>query len=241
MSSLVSTQHKLISTRINTVSNWQHLEETANCWLTAHCWLTANCLFSLPGDKKLSKSTLLSDSSRKMACWLSDAGLWLELTTNSLRQKSSLICLSTSFPLPCINPQALINTVSWNHWKSCQTWVWTWQDKFSGNCWHEATNILQLALMEWKRKASKLRPLLSLSTSCGLLGWLSKGLARIGQNAPLNQNSKAQQRFFSLLPVLCLNLWCLFDHGRLHLAWDWACNLRSDSPGISNLKGPFLS
>ena len=32
---------------------------------------------------------------------------------------SSWLCLRTSFSLPCINPQALIRTVSWNRWKSC--------------------------------------------------------------------------------------------------------------------------
>ena len=55
------------------------------------------------------------------------AGLWSELTTNSLRKKSTWICLSTSFSLQCINPLALVCTVSWNQWKYSQTWVWTSQ------------------------------------------------------------------------------------------------------------------
>ena len=53
-----------------------------------------------------------------------------ELKTGSLRQNSSWTRLSKSFPLPCtcINPQALIHTVSWNQWKvpcDCVTCVWT--------------------------------------------------------------------------------------------------------------------
>ena len=77
-------------------------------------------------------------------------------TTNSLRQKSSWICLSTSFSLPCINPQALIHTVSWNQWKSCWTELGPESGQATGKFFHqclhdspaEATNILLLALME---------------------------------------------------------------------------------------------
>ena len=86
------------------------------------------------------------------------ADLGSELTTNALRQKSSLICLSTSSSLPCINPQAqaLIGpaSVSWKScWSVCWIWVWTIQVFLSlpltiSQCWHEATNILQLALMQ---------------------------------------------------------------------------------------------
>ena len=54
---------------------------------------------------------------------------------------------STSFSLPCINPQDLVHTVTWSEWKSSQTWVWTSQ-VLSPVIAYEATNILQLALME---------------------------------------------------------------------------------------------
>ena len=74
--------------------------------------------------------------------------------------------------------------------------------------------------MEWKRKARKLRPLLSFSSSCGLLTWQSQGLASSGQNVSLNQNFL---NFFLFLTIL----WCPFDHGRLHSAWHCAWHLKS--------------
>ena len=53
---------------------------------------------------------------------------------------------------------------------------------FSSHCSHEATNILQLAL-KWRRKTrtAQASPRLSLSMSCGLLGWLSQGLATVAR------------------------------------------------------------
>ena len=115
-SSLVSTQCQLASTNINSVSS---------------------SLRPLPSDKV----TLSSDSSRKMASWLSVLGS--ELKTNSMRQKSW--CMSrTSFSLPCINPQDLFCTeswkIAWNQWKSCRTCQWVWQAKFF------------LSLLTWSNK-----------------------------------------------------------------------------------------
>ena len=63
------------------------------------------------------------------------------------------------------------------------------QAKFPRHCLQEAKNILHLALMERRRWPEMLRPLFSLSTSIGLLGWRSQGLASFGQNVSLNQNS----------------------------------------------------
>ena len=63
-----------------------------------------------------------------MAFWLfAGADIGSQITTNSLRQKSSWVCLSTPLFLTCISPQTLICTVSWNWWKSSQTWVWVSQ------------------------------------------------------------------------------------------------------------------
>ena len=75
--------------------------------------------------QSVKKVFFLGDCSRKMAFWLS---LELELTTSSLRQDSSWACFSTSVSLPCINPQALIRTISWNQRKSRWTCIWTKQD-----------------------------------------------------------------------------------------------------------------
>ena len=71
-------------------------------WQKSHCQVTVqeNCIFAVCG---------------------ADLGSAWELKTNSLRQRSFWICLSTSFSLWNINPQALICTVN------CQTWVWAGQ------------------------------------------------------------------------------------------------------------------
>ena len=119
------------------------------------------------------------------------ADLGSELTTNFLIQISSWICSST-FSLPCINPQALIHTVSWNQWKSSQTWIWTGQVFWSLltlTC-HQATNICSQLLWNGNWCPEMLKPLHSFSTSCGLLGRRSKGLASFGQNVSLNLNSR---------------------------------------------------
>ena len=82
--------------------------------------ITGNSVSGLLPLPTVTKVTVLSDSSRKMlASWLSV--VQISLTTNSLRQKGSWICHSTSepFSFPCINPHALIHTVGWNQWKSC--------------------------------------------------------------------------------------------------------------------------
>ena len=118
------------------------------------------------------------------------ADLGSELTSNSLGQKSSWVYLNTSFSLKCINPQALICTVSWNQWKSSQTWVWIRQVFLT---------LLTWSLRNGNGRPEKLRPFLSLSTSSGLLGWWSQGQASFGKNVPLNQNSQQ---------ILCCCLFC---------------------------------
>ena len=119
--------------------------------------------------------------------------------TTTLRQKSSWICLSTSFSLLCVYPQALICTVSWNQWMSCQTWVWTSQVFLSLLTWsNKQVAVSSYGTEKEGQKSSGL--FFSLSTSCGLLGWPSQGLARSGQNVSYNHES---QQF-----VFC----CLFYH-----------------------------
>ena len=81
--------------------------------------------------------------------------------------------------------------------------------KFSRFCSHKAKNILQLALKlwNWKERPEKLRPLSSLSTSYGLLGWWSQALGS-GQNVSLNQNS---QPFFLVLPELACSIMSIWS------------------------------
>ena len=78
--------------------------------------------------------------------------------------------------MACINPQEIDENPVGPDFR---------QAKFSRHCLHEATNILQLG-MEGQQK---LRPLLSLSTSCGLLGLQSHGLASLGRYISINQIS----------------------------------------------------
>ena len=110
-----------------------------------------------------------------------------ELTTNSMRTKSSWICLSISFSLPCINPQVLIGNVSWNQWKSksSQTWVWTSQVFSSLLTWSNK----HFAVSSYGKEEEG-RKSWGLSLSCLLTRWLSKGLATFCQNVSLNKNSK---------------------------------------------------
>ena len=130
---------------------------------------------------------------------VSGLDLGLELTTSFLRQNSSWACFSSTCSLPCIQPQALICTVSWNRRKSLRTYAWTQQDfssQLTGSGSIQATCSLQLLLMEWERKAreaqaswngkgrpEKLRPLVSLSTFSDLLWWPPQGLANSGLQA----------------------------------------------------------
>ena len=102
-----------------------------------------------------------------MWCW-SQNRLGSEHTTNSMGQKSSWICLRTSFSSTCINPQigpqSLIYTISWNQCKSSLTWVWTSQNFLS---LLTSSNLL-FVLMEWNERSETLRPLLTLPTSSPL-------------------------------------------------------------------------
>ena len=88
-SSSVSIQCQLVSTSINSLSSWLPLPSQKIHLVKSPCKVTLqeNCLVAVCG-----------------------ADLGSELTTSSLRQKSSLICLRTSFSLLCINPQAWICT-----------------------------------------------------------------------------------------------------------------------------------
>ena len=133
------------------------------------------------------------------------ANLGSEFTTNSLRHKSFWTCLSTAFSLPSNICKSLIFTVLRNQCEFRQA-------KFCSYFSHEATIFLHFkfsfTVMEKEgQELEKLRSLLGLSTSCGLLGWLSQRLISSGQNVLLTQNSQKKKM---LLPVP----WCPFDHGR---------------------------
>ena len=156
-------------TSINSVSSWQ----------------------SLPSDKNYLVKWLLKKNGFLAVC---GADLDSELTTTwnsltqTLRQTSSWICPSTSF-LFTVHQSS---TVSWNQWKSSQTWIWTGQVFWSLltlTC-HQATNICSQLLWNGNWCPEMLKPLHSFSTSCGLLGRRSKGLASFGQNVSLNLNSR---------------------------------------------------
>ena len=70
----------------------------------------------------------------------------------------------------------------------------------------------------------KLRPLLSLFTSRGLLGVIPR-TGGTGQNVSLNQNS---QQFFFLAII-----WCPFDQGRSYSAWYWAWTVTDASVTVA--------
>ena len=109
----LSVNSELVSTSVNSVSRW----------------------LPLPSDKSHLDKWLFKENGFLAVC---GADLGSELTTtNSLKQKSSWICLSPSFSLPCINPQVLICTVSWNQRKSSFTWVWTSQVFLSLLTWSD--------------------------------------------------------------------------------------------------------
>ena len=83
---------------------------------------------------------------------VSGSGLGLKLTTRSLRQNSSWTSISTSISLPCINPQALIRTAEKDESLVGPAFG---QNKISRHLLQEVIYPLQLALIEWERKARK--------------------------------------------------------------------------------------
>ena len=95
-----------------------------------------------------------------------------------------------SFFLPCINPQAPLHTVSWNWHKSRQTCIWTRLDFLSSL---SGSNLIVAgsAYGTQKGRPEKLRTLLSLYKSSGLVGWPLQGWASTEQNdvsSSLNQS-----------------------------------------------------
>ena len=109
-------QSHSVSTQCQLASTWISIN-SASSWLP------------LPSDKSHLDKWLL----KKNGCLAVCATLWCRsqigahTVANSLRQKSSWICLSISFSLLCINPQALICTLRGNQWKSFLIWVGTIQ------------------------------------------------------------------------------------------------------------------
>ena len=92
------------------------------------------------------------DSSRKMVYWLSLVPqIWdqPELTTNSLRQMSLWICLSTSFSLP-VHQSSSSNSHSKLKSIKILSDLRFDKAKFSCCCLHEATNLLQIVLWNGK-------------------------------------------------------------------------------------------
>ena len=111
-----------------------------------------------------------------------------EFTTNSLRQKKLLDLSQYMFLFT--NPQPLICTVSWNWWKSSQTKDLSLdKQSFLIIAHMKQQSFCSECLWNGKGRPEKLKPLLSLSTSCYLLRWQSQGLASSGQNVSLNRNS----------------------------------------------------
>ena len=132
----LSTQCQLVSSSINSVSSW----------------------LPLPSDK----SHLVKWFFRKNGFFAVCADSVVQSLDQSTQQTSevSWIFLSTSFSLPCINPQALMQNVSWNQWKILSDLSLDQPNFLVIACLKQQT-VCSLCL--WNRKwwPEMLRPLLS--------------------------------------------------------------------------------
>ena len=146
------------------------------CWAPAQCQLSVkfnHCQLvsivsttssiKLPVSSKWQKSHLFRVTLQEkwlFGCLWHRSRSWiqeLELTTSSLRQNSSWASFSATFSVIALYQSSCLNL----HCKlksASLSWPVFGQDRISRHGLQEATYSLQLALMEWERKARKAQP-----------------------------------------------------------------------------------